>query len=179
MNPIQFKPLHENDLILLHQWFQEPLINQHYARNKVWSFEEISAKYLPRIQSQEKIPSFIVSINNKPIGYIQYYCLTNYLPEGISTYNNSLFKDYYPDEIAGIDLFIAVASERGKNLGKTIITNFIIEFLINYKVIVVDPEATNISAIRCYEKTDFIKSNVSENENHLIMIKKLPYTIKN
>lgn len=101
MNPIQFKPLQENDLILLYQWFQEPLINQLYARNKAWSLEEISAKYLPRIQSQEKIPSFIVYKDNNPIGYIQYYCLADYLPEGISTYN-PLFKEYYPEELAGI-----------------------------------------------------------------------------
>lgn len=177
MNPIQFKPLQENDLILLYKWFQEPLINQLYARNKAWSFEEISAKYLPRIQSQEKIPSFIVYNDNNPIGYIQYYCFTDYLPEGISTYN-PLFKEYYPEELAGIDLFIATISERGKNLGKTIINTFIVEFLMDYQGVVVDPEVSNLFAIRCYEKTGFIKSSISENANHLIMIKKLSYQRK-
>lgn len=173
LNLIQFKPLEKDDLVLIYQWFQEPLIKQHYARDKIWSLEEITTKYLPRIQSQEKIPSFIVFNNNDPIGFIQYYCLTDYLPEGISTYNSPLFKEYFPDELVGIDLFIANASDRGKSLGKTIITRFIVEFLIDYKAVVVDPEMTNISAIRCYEKSGFMPSNASENENYLIMIKRL------
>lgn len=60
MKPFKFKPLHENDLVLLHQWFQEPTIHQWYARRKHWSLEEIKEKYEPRILGKEYVPSFIV-----------------------------------------------------------------------------------------------------------------------
>ena len=45
---IYFKPLHEDDLQLLYQWFKEPTINQLYARGQAWSLKDIENKYLPR-----------------------------------------------------------------------------------------------------------------------------------
>lgn len=38
---IEFKPLHKDDLQLLYQWFQEPTINQQYARGQTWSLNDI------------------------------------------------------------------------------------------------------------------------------------------
>ena len=72
---LAFRPLTMNDLSLLHHWFQEPVIRQLYARNQVWSLDDMKQKYQPRIIGEENIPSFIIEINNQPSGFIQYYCL--------------------------------------------------------------------------------------------------------
>ena len=46
---IEFKPLHKDDLRLLYRWFQEPTINQQYARGQTWSLKDIEIKYFPRL----------------------------------------------------------------------------------------------------------------------------------
>jgi aminoglycoside 6'-N-acetyltransferase len=37
---IYFKPLRADDLRLLYQWFQEPMVNKLYARSQRWSLKE-------------------------------------------------------------------------------------------------------------------------------------------
>lgn len=158
---------------LMHQWFQEPIINQLYARDKSWSLDAIKRKYLPRIMGKEHIPSFIISRNNHSIGFIQYYHLTEHLPEGIMDYTNPLFSDYNQNDLAGIDLFIASHQDRGKGLGASIINRFIADCMMKFKTILVDPDINNIHAIRCYEKAGFSKTGYSKNHQYLIMIKEI------
>jgi aminoglycoside 6'-N-acetyltransferase len=171
MNRFEFKPLCEKDLELLHRWFQESTIKQSYARGRSFTLEDIKNKYLPRITGQENVPSFIVYHNNNPIGFIQYYFITeNSLPEGIRSYDSPLFKQYTPNELVGIDCFIATAENRGKSIGLEMINTFIIKFLLNFKAIIVDPNKTNEPAIRCYEKAGFKATAYSEDNQYLIML---------
>ena len=172
---LQFKSLTENDFTQIHQWFQEPIINHWYSRNKSWSLDDIKNKYTDRIVGKENIPSFIIWLDDQPIGFIQYYLLRENLAEGISDYTNELFKQFSPQDIAGIDLFIAHTENRGKGYGVKIIHHFLNQFLNDhFKAVIVDPEMTNIQAIKCYEKAGFVKSNFSEDEKHLILIKHNP-----
>ena len=157
---LSFKKLKEQDLDLIYKWFKEPLINKYYARSKSWSKAEIKDKYLPRILGEENTPSFIISSSKeselKPIGYIQYYVCNNGFPEGITSYNNPLFKKAEADKIAGIDLFIADSEHRSKGLGQQVILDFINKFLVNkFEYILVDPEINNTRAIKCYKKCGF------------------------
>ena len=167
---IYFKPLREVDLKIVWGWFQEPTINQLYAQGQSWSLTDIENKYLPRLIGQDNIPSFIIQLDNKAIGFIQYYCLAEHYPEGIQK-ESSLFKSYHPNQIAGIDLFIATQENRGQGLGVIIIKQFINEFLTHLRLVVVDPNHDNIQAIRCYKKAGFEESNYSEASNYLLMIK--------
>ncbi|MFA6303232.1 MAG: GNAT family N-acetyltransferase [Legionella sp.] len=169
---IQFKQLVEEDLELLYSWFKEPTINKMYARGLPWTLDDIKQKYLPRILGYEKFPSFIIMKDNHPIGFIQYYCLADFLAEGIMNNENPLFDKHNPKEVAGIDLFIAEGVNRGNGLGVTIISQFIGEYLTCFQV-VVDPEINNATAIRCYEKCGFIKTTISQNPKYYVMIKKL------
>lgn len=150
---ITFQPLTMKDLSYLHRWFQEPVIWQLYGRDQEWSLDKIIQKYQPRIIGEENIPSFIIEINNQPSGFIQYYCLQEHLPEGIGENYNRLFEKHSPNEIAGIDVFIAT-------------------FLTDYRIIVVDPERNNLHAIRCYEKAGFKKTDFSSDKHHLLLTKK-------
>lgn len=172
MNRFEFKPLREKDLELLHGWFQESTIKQSYASGQNFSLEDIKNKYLLRVTGQENVPSFIAYHDDNPIGFIQYYFVTeNSLPEGVRNYDNPLFKQYTPNELAGIDCFIATAENRGKGFGLEMINNFITKFLLNFKAIIVDPNKTNKSAIRCYEKAGFKATTYSEDNHYLVMLK--------
>lgn len=165
----QFRRIKKNDFVLLQEWFNDPPINQLYAENRVWSLEEIAQKYLPRIEGKQKIAGFIVYYNSISIGFIQFYSLADYLPEGIMNYDNNLFKKYDPTELVGIDFFIAIEEMRGKGLGNKLLTQFIDLYLQNYKAIVVDPEINNLSAIQCYKKSGFRMTNFSEDPEYGVL----------
>ena len=169
---IYFKPLHKDDLKLVYQWFQEPTINQLYARGQTLSFKDIENKYLPRLTGYDNVPSFIIYSDNKPIGFIQYYCLSEHHPEGIHE-KSPLFIGYLPDQIAGIDLYIAAQEDRGQGLVVVIINQFIDEFLRHFRLIVVDPSCDNIQAIACYKKAGFERSNHSADSTYCILIKNI------
>lgn len=169
----KFKTLNQNDLTLICQWFQEPSINQWYARGKPWSLEAIREKYEPRILGQENVPSFIIYKDETPIGFIQCYQFEHGFPEGIRGSNNLLFKKYEQVDLVGIDLFIAEENIRGKGFGVKIINQFIKDFLTGFSAVVVDPQALNVNAIKCYEKSGFMKTSFSEDSNYLVMIKQL------
>lgn len=173
MSHFKFKTLRQDDLNLLHQWFYEPTIKHWYARDKNWSFDEIKKKYDPRILGEENVPSFIVCQDNTPLGFIQFYVLSDSLPDGIDDFNHSIFKQSLPQDLAGIDLFIATDNCRGKGLGVLVINQFISKFLNQFKAVIVDPNINNLQAIRCYEKAGFMKTKLSHEPNHLIMIKSL------
>ncbi|KTC90035.1 acetyltransferase [Fluoribacter dumoffii] len=173
LNTLVFKPLSEQDFILLYRWFKEPFINQWYAGRKHWSLEDIRNKYYPRVSGKDKVPSFIVYKDNLPIGFIQYYELKDHFPEGILNSNNSLFCNYQSHELAGIDLFIASRGNRGIGLGKQILDAFIRKLPPDIRGILVDPAINNYQAIRCYEKAGFRPTVYSEDKRYLLLLKDL------
>src|SRR5688500_11834457 len=146
-NNITFKKLNENDLKLLHQWFQTPHVLKCYARDKKYSFEEIKEKYLQRI-NDASVPNFIIHAQDKPIGYIQCYYLTDHLPEGIVDYSHPLFNDFKPNELVGIDLFIADKNYLRTGFSSEALALFINTYLKEkFKAVLVDPLKQNITAI--------------------------------
>lgn len=165
-------------MTLLYDWFQEPIIKQWYANGTSWSFEDINQKYLPRVQGKENILSFIVYKDKHPIGFIQYYWLMAHYPEGIRDKNHPLFKSYQPNELVGIDLFLADRNNRGMGLGTKILNDFIQDLPRSIRAIIVDPDATNHQAIRCYEKAGFKRTDYSEDENYLLLLNIRPVNNK-
>ncbi len=118
------------------------------------------------------MPSFIIHLDNKAIGFIQYYCLSEHYPEGIQK-EGALFENYHPEQIAGIDLFIASHENRRQGLGVVVINQFINEFLTHFRLVVVDPNHDNIHAIRCYEKAGFEQLNYSDDLAYCVMLKSI------
>lgn len=158
MISISFKPLTENDLSLLHKWFQKSHVKQFYARDEDYTIDMIRKKYLPRILSPDSIPNFIAYVNNTAIGYIQLYCLTHSLPDGVQDTTHPLFHNRNPKKMAGIDLFIAEEKYLHKGYGSLMLKNFINEYVKdNFTLLVVDPLKTNQQAIHFFERNGFKK----------------------
>lgn len=169
---INFKKMDENDLTLLHRWFQIPHVLKWYAEDKKYSLEEIREKYLPRI-NDTSIPNFIIYDQGKPVGYIQFYRLTDYLPEGM-VYNHPLVNDtgasFKLDELVGIDLFIADKDYLHTGFSNETLALFIDTYLKEkFKAVLVDPTKQNIIAIKFYEKNGF-KHMMSLDDKHDLMI---------
>lgn len=155
---INLKPLTESDLPLLHDWFQKPQIKKWYARGECYSLEMIKEKYLPRIHNPESIPNFIIYADNKPIGYIQFYRISNFLPDGVENYTHSLFTNYNPEEMAGVDMFVANDEYLRKGYATLALKTLIKEHVKDkYLVLVTDPLKSNINAVRFFERNGFKK----------------------
>ena len=171
---IFFRQLIENDCPKLHTWYLEPIIKKFYANDDYYSLEDIKKKYLPRIQGIDKTFCYIVTLDEDPIGFIQYYALCDHLPSGVTSHKNKLFEISKPENLAGIDMFIAEVSSRGKGFGHQILDQFAKECIAPlFDGLVVDPSVNNRQAIKCFEKCGFYIAPFSETDQNIIMIKKL------
>lgn len=149
---IEFKPMDENDLTLLYQWFKVPHILQWYAKGEKYSYEMIKEKYLPRI-SDATIRNFIIYDYDKPVGYIQFYFVVYHLPDGIVDDSHSLFVDYNKNEIVGIDLFIADKSYLHTGFSSEALKLFIKAHINNkIKAILVDPSKKMLLLFHFFRK---------------------------
>ncbi|MEC0244831.1 GNAT family N-acetyltransferase [Paenibacillus chitinolyticus] len=97
------------------------------------------------------ITPYIVKLDSNPVGFIQHYKVNEDKQEefGYSTNLN----------VFGIDQFIGYPDLFNKGIGTIMIRKFIV-YISRHNhvdVIVLDPDITNIRAIRCYEKCGFIK----------------------
>lgn len=140
-----FKPLQKNDLDLLCEWLDKPHVKEWWDDHL--SHEEIKAKYGQRIGDEVVVP-FIIYLNDKPIGFIQYYHATQ-VGDG-----------WWPNETegtVGIDQFIGEEDCINRGLGTQMITAFIQQLFSTQgvKKIITDVDPNNKRAIKCYEKVGF------------------------
>jgi len=174
MSDIEFVPLTEKHLRLLHQWFLTPHVKKWYARDVSYTPQMIEDKYLPRIKDNKNIPNYIVTLDSQPIGYIQMYNLEYSLPDGVGSYDHPIFKKYPPNRIAGIDLFIAEAANLRKGIGSTMLDEFIkVKIINNFDLVVVVPHIINKQAIKFFTKNGFEEfNNINTQSDHLLLSKK-------
>ena len=141
-----FKPLQESDLNLLCKWLNEPHVKEWWDDHL--TDEEIKSKYKKRIGDNVIVP-FIVFLNDKPIGFIQYY------------HANKVGDEWWPNEVEGtigIDQFIGEKDLINRGIGTKMIHAFI-DYLFrdsDIKKIITDVDPKNLRAFRCYEKVGFM-----------------------
>ncbi len=145
-NNFAFKPLQESDLTLLYKWLNEPHVKEWWDDHL--TDEEIKSKYKERIGDSVVVP-FIVFLNDKPIGFIQYYQASK-VGDG-----------WWPNETEGtigIDQFIGEKSLINRGIGTKMIRAFIDYLFHNpdIKKIITDVDPKNLRAIRCYKKVGFV-----------------------
>ncbi len=144
-NQFTFKPLQEHDLNLLCKWFDKPHVKEWW--NDTLSHDEIKIKYGKRIGDKTVLP-FIVYLNDKPIGFIQYY------------YATQVGGGWWPNETegtVGVDQFIGEEDCINRGLGTQMITAFTQQLfsMPNIKKIITEADPNNQRAIRCYKKAGF------------------------
>lgn len=166
---ITFKKLKKEDLTLLYKWFQMSHILRWYARDEKYGLEKLETKYLPRLDDPS-IKGFIIYNIDHPVGYIQLYCLDHYLPETMD-YSHPLFKHYKPEEIAGVDIFIADTNYLRKRFATQALDLFIDLYIKNkFKITIVDPLRQNTTAISFFKQNGF-EPILSQEETHLLLAK--------
>lgn len=134
---IGFRSLDRNDYELLYRWLCNPEVARWWDRPA--SLEEVVEKYDPQSAENYDLRSYVILLDERPIGYIQAY-------------------DGDVPATAGIDLFIGEDAHRHRGLGAKIINSFVDELVFADPAItrcIVDPSPENVVAIAAYQKAGF------------------------
>lgn len=142
---IAFLPLQKEHIPLLRQWLNEPHVSEYWQETE--NEEEFRQKFLMKLPERGVSP-FVIAIDSKPIGYIQYY---DACKVGGGWWPNADKGTF------GIDQFIGDPDMVGKGIGTEIIKRFVanIFLLTHVTQVITDPEPKNKRAIRAYEKAGF------------------------
>ncbi len=144
---ITFREVVENDTELIYSWLQE----QHISTWWPTPAKDIFLRdWFKSLRPKGAFP-YLVLVNQKPIGLIQYYSA-----EGEA----NAWLPKLPPSTLGIDQFIGDKHYLGKGYGVRLIKEFI-QYLKTIEpsmaAVIVDPDPKNIVAINCYEKVGFKK----------------------
>lgn len=148
---IEFRPLAEPDLPLLHEWLSRPHVATWWAREL--SVDDVREKYLPRIAGGTVRP-YVAWIGGEPIGYVQ-----SYVAAGAG---DGWWENEHDPGVRGIDQFLADPARLGQGLGTAMVSQFVAQLFGDPAVtrVQADPRTDNARAIRCYEKAGFRSNGV-------------------
>lgn len=167
---ITFIPLAESHFPLLLKWLEAPHVKAWWDQDVKWTPELIRAKYADYVKgyklesgTTKTIKAYIIYIDNIPIGYIQIYNAYDFPREEPLT--------ELPHSLAAFDIFIGEQDYLKQGIGSKAIVQFLQEHGKLYTHVFVDPESTNIAAIRAYEKAGFKKSIKQPGKAQIWMIR--------
>jgi RimJ/RimL family protein N-acetyltransferase len=141
---VSFRPLSEEDIPLMHRWFNEPHVQEFYSLRS-WTMEEVRQKLAPILSGEKKVKGELIVIDGVPVGYLQSYPVSEHpwpgqdLPEG------------FVEKAIGLDLFIGEKEHVGKGYGSQAVRQFISKF----PYCVVDPDEKNQASICLFERCGF------------------------
>ena len=162
---IIFDALTENHFPLLLKWLETPHVKTWWDSRLEWTLKLIQKKYEPYLNSSNLINAYIVFVENKPIGYIQYYNKHDFPRE----------HDYaleLPESCAAIDWYIGEPEFVGRGIGTKALKLFLDTHVFpNFDNVFVDPDTANISAVRVYEKIGFTTISKTNDDKVTLMLK--------
>jgi aminoglycoside 6'-N-acetyltransferase len=144
------RKLAPEDAVHLRAWLNDERVLTYYeGRDRPHDDAMIRANFFP--EDDEGVSRFLVLFGEEPIGYVQYYPVDS---------QDKLAYGYSPDEaIYGMDQFIGEPVYWNKGLGSRLVSS-VVQALSTEKHatrVIMDPQAWNRRAIRCYEKCGFRK----------------------
>jgi len=146
---IDFSPLTDADLPLLHDWLSRPHVAEWWPGSPTWA--EVAGEFGPAIAGRVPHQCFLALAEGVPIGFIQSYTPVGWHHEG-------WWLDEHDGGVRGIDQFLANAEQLGRGLGTAMVSTFVARLFADPAVtrVQTDPAPENRRAIRCYEKAGFI-----------------------
>lgn len=143
------------DYVLMAKWLSDPKVLFYYeGRDNAFGIDRIKEKYSPRVLGEDAVTPCIIELNDKPIGYVQYYYENEKKELRVENY----------DIPCGIDVFIGETEYQNQGIGTNalkLLTKYLFE-VKSADVILIDPQTWNKRAIKCYEKCGFKAIKVLE-----------------
>lgn len=143
------RPLVSSDITHLVKWLSDPDVLAFYeGRDNPFDSQKVREVFFDPSDSAQKC---IFIHEAKPIGFVQYYDLGNGEKEAFGYESNQ--------QVYGMDQFIGETAYWNRGIG-TLLVQTMTRFLKEEKqadIVVMDPQAWNERALRCYEKCGFRK----------------------
>ena len=79
-NDIRLREMRDDlqDYTLMAKWLSDPMVLEYYeGRNNPFDVDKIIEKYAPRVQKKSYVIPCILEYQQQPIGYMQYYPITD------------------------------------------------------------------------------------------------------
>jgi aminoglycoside 6'-N-acetyltransferase len=156
---IGLRYLVQEDELLLSKWLTDEKVLEFYeGRDRPHDLKLVRKHFF---EDRECITQCIIQYDQRDIGYIQFYPITNEEKEIYGYIEDS-------DVIYGMDQFIGEVEYWNKGIGSKLVGATVDYILREIKAnkIVMDPQAWNTRAIRCYEKCGFIKKKYLEKHEY-------------
>src|SRR4029079_16569968 len=115
---ISFVPLNETHFGIIHEWFNKPHVQAFYSLRN-WTYEDVCKKLSPYMRGEKQMSSFVVYMDNDPVGYIQSYPVKDH------PWENQDLPPSIVQDAAGFDFFIGEVKYLGKGLGSEIVESFL------------------------------------------------------
>ncbi len=149
---IGFRPLAEDDLVLMHRWLNTGHVAEWYPIADVREppLELVRSHYLPVIRAKQPTRGFVICLDGRPVGFIQGYLVRDHPEYALAVEVSS--------GAAGVDLFIGEEDVVHRGLGAEILGAFLREVVFGEMgagSCVIGPQPENRSAIRAYERAGF------------------------
>jgi aminoglycoside 6'-N-acetyltransferase len=133
------------ELALIRRWLSTPEVV------RWWGEPEEQYELVSGDLDHPDMDQFIVSLDGRPLGYIQSYAL--------STWNQGFGE--HPARTRGIDQFIGEPDMIGRGHGSNFIRRFVDELLRDgIPRVVTDPDPANARAVRAYERAGFQRQRI-------------------
>ncbi|WP_188733339.1 GNAT family N-acetyltransferase [Oceanobacillus neutriphilus] len=151
-NSVLIRKMKHTDYEVMAQWLSTKEVLEFYGDvNSPFTLQQVKDKYEPRVNGDIPVIPYIVELDGSPIGFMQQYILNEEKQEEFG----------YPTNlnVFGIDQFIGYPKLFNKGIGTKMIRIFI-EYISQHKdvdIIILDPTASNLRAIKTYEKCGFRK----------------------
>jgi aminoglycoside 6'-N-acetyltransferase len=145
-----FARMTEDDLRLLHHWFEEPHVREFYDREPR-TLHGVAAAYRGKIVGDEPTEPYIASLDGTRIGYLQAYRLADY-PDYASAVG-------VRGDAAGVDMLIGDPAFAHRGLGAPLLRQFLDDIVwptTGATTCWIAPSIHNAIAIRCYAKVGFV-----------------------
>lgn len=159
---IDFRTLTRADLPRLRQWLNTPHVYEWWGRHvgpgslggpgdAAATAREVAAKYGPDLDHGGTTHRFVMALNGRPIGLIQWYHLRDF-----ADYARAIGED--PATTVGLDLLVGDPADIGRGLGSMACHQFVTTILLGLpgvKQVVAGPAKTNSRSIRALAKAGF------------------------
>ena len=149
MVQIEFRPLTDDDLPLLHRWLNDGPVLEWYARQPR-SLEQVGERYRDRIEGRDPTRLYVSRVDGEDAGMFQTYRVADH-PE----YERAIAGE---PGWAGMDYLTGESRFRGIGLGPKLVDRFLVDVVFASSEVlacVSGPDPNNVASIRTLERSGF------------------------
>ncbi len=160
-------PLKPEHFSFLKKWLNEPYLTNTFGEKHIWTDRQITDKY------SHEMDAYILLVEEKPIGYLQYYNAYDYPRDGYNLREALQGTDLESISLAAIDLFIGESDHLSQGYGTKALQSALERLILRaFDACLVDPDKSNLRAIKAYQKAGFVPLKTCGN-SLLLVIRKI------